>query len=178
MLDVRLASLSARQREVLRLVSRDRNSKEIARELGLSDETVKNHIKAATRRLGVSSRFDAARLVRVQEYDDPRVVTDPSRVIAVVAQLATEDRGVTGRRGAEVREHRTSFDFQDHDFVQVPESLRQEVENNDARPSALRIVTLIAVLTVALAVTVISAAPLARSVQDLANMIEPPRRHR
>lgn len=177
LLDERLASLSERQREVLRLVSRDRNSKEIARELGLSDETVKNHIKAATRRLGVTSRFDAARLVRMQEDDDPRVVTDPSRVIAVAARLATDDRGGTGRPGAEVREHGTSFDFHERDFVQVPAPPRPEVGKQDVRPSALRIVTLIAVLTVAVSVCLISAAPLAKSVQDLANLIEPPRRH-
>lgn len=175
-IDERLASLSERQREVLRLVSRDRNSKEIARELGLSDETVKNHIKAATRRLGVSSRFDAARLVRVEEQGDPRVVIDPSRVIALSPRSASQASSGDGGPEAEVREHRTSFDFQDHDFDRAPPASPPVPGERSAWPSALRVVTLIAVLTVAVAVAVISAAPLARSVQDLANMIEPPKR--
>jgi DNA-binding CsgD family transcriptional regulator len=175
-IDERLASLSERQREVLRLVSRDRNSKEIARELGLSDETVKNHIKAATRRLGVNSRFDAARLVRLQEQGDPRVVIDPSRVIAFSPHPASEVPSGDGGPEAEVREHRTSFDFHDRDFDRMPPAPRPGSGDRDAKPSALRVVTLIAVLTVAVAVAVISAAPLAKSVQDLANMIEPPTR--
>lgn len=175
-IDDRLASLSERQREVLRLVSRDRNSKEIARELGLSDETVKNHIKAATRRLGVSSRFDAARLLRLEEQGDPRVVIDPSRVIAFPARKATDGDGGTGSRGAEVREHRSSFDFRDHDFLRHREPPWSGSGERKAGPSALRVLTLIALLTVAIAVTVISAAPLAKSMQDLANMIEPPTR--
>lgn len=174
----RIGSLSARQCEVLRLVSRDRNSKEIGRELGLSDETVRNHIKAATRRLGVSSRFDAARLLRLHEQGDPRVVIDPSRVIALSGPPAIDDRDGTEGKGAEVREHRASFDFRPSDFVSAPVSSRPEWGDREGERSALRIVTLIAVLTVAVAVAVISAAPLAQSVQDLANMIEPPTRHR
>lgn len=177
LLNARLATLSERQREVLRLVSRDRNSKEIARELGLSDETVKNHVKAATRRLGVTSRFDAARLLRIQEEDDPRVVIDPSRVIAVAARPVTEEVSGADRGQAEVREHRASFDFDADDFDRFPKASRPVSREDETRPSALRVVTLVAVLTVALAIAVISAAPLAKSVQDLANMIEPPRRH-
>lgn len=174
----RIGSLSARQCEVLRLVSRDRNSKEIGRELGLSDETVRNHIKAATRRLGVSSRFDAARLLRLHEQDDPRVVIDPSRVIAVSGRSGIEEFGGTEGMGAEVREHRASFDFRSDDFVPVAVPSWPEREDRGGERSALRVVTLVAVLTVAVATAVISAAPLAKSVQDMANMIEPPTRHR
>lgn len=173
----RLESLSERQREVLRLVSRDRNSKEIGRDLGLSDETVKNHIKAATRRLGVSSRFDAARLLRIHEQGDPQVVIDPSRVIAIPVQPATDGHRGVGGSGAEVRETRASFDFRDHDFDHSPTTSRPAPEKREAARSALHTVALIAVLTVAVAVAIISAAPLARSVQDMANMIEPPKRH-
>lgn len=173
----RLESLSERQREVLRLVSRDRNSKEIGRDLGLSDETVKNHIKAATRRLGVNSRFDAARLLRIHEQGDPHVVIDPSRVIAIPVQPANDGHRGVGGSGAEVRESRASFVFRDHDFDHSPTTSRPAPEKREAARSALHTVALIAVLTVAVAVAVISAAPLARSVQDMANMIEPPKRH-
>lgn len=173
----RLASLSERQREVLRLVSRDRNSKEIGRELGLSDETVKNHIKAAIRRLGVSSRFDAARLLHLHEQGDPQVVIDPSRVIAIPVRPATNDRRGVGGSDAEVREATASFDFREHDFAEIPMAPRPAPERRGTGQSALRTVALIAVLTVAVAVAVISAAPLAKSVQDMANIIEPPNRH-
>lgn len=138
---------------------------------------MKNDVNAATRRLGVTSRIDAVRLLRMQEEDDPREVIDPSRVIAVAALPVTD--GVSGaeRGRAEVREHRASFDFDAQDFEHFPTASRPVSREDEVRPSALRVITLIAVLTVALAIAVISAAPLAKSVQDLANMIEPPSRH-
>lgn len=174
----RLATLSDRQREILRLVSRDVNSKEIARELGLSDETVKNHIKAAMRRLGVSSRFDAARLLRMHEHDDPRVVIDQSRVISVLSPGGTQGEDDVDRAPSELREHRTAFQLDGDAFdIPVDKSWSAEPGERFEAHSALRVITLIVVLTVGVAIAVISAAPLAKSVQELTNMIEPPARH-
>lgn len=59
----RCASLSSGQLEVLRLVNRHLNSKEIAAQLGISSHTVDQRVRAAIRRLGVSRRSEAARLV-------------------------------------------------------------------------------------------------------------------
>lgn len=64
-------SLTARQKECLRLVSRDRDAKEIARILGLSPETVRGHVKAAMARLGTNSRYEAARRLAAAEATDP-----------------------------------------------------------------------------------------------------------
>lgn len=53
--------LTAREREIARLVTSGRSSKEIARELGLSTRTVENHRASLMQKLAVR---DTARLVR------------------------------------------------------------------------------------------------------------------
>lgn len=60
--DARLASITEREREVLSQVARGLRSKEIARQLAISDETVNAHVKSIYRKLQVHSR---AQLVRV-----------------------------------------------------------------------------------------------------------------
>jgi DNA-binding NarL/FixJ family response regulator len=52
--------LTARQLEVLALVAKGRSNKMIARELGLSEFTVKAHLAAILRALGVSNRIEAS----------------------------------------------------------------------------------------------------------------------
>lgn len=59
----RCANLSSGQLEVLRLVNRHLNSKEIASSLGISSHTVDQRVRAAIRTLGVTRRSEAARLV-------------------------------------------------------------------------------------------------------------------
>jgi PAS domain S-box-containing protein len=51
--------LTARQVEVLRLLERGRSTRQIADELHLSTETVKNHTRRLFRALGVNSRLEA-----------------------------------------------------------------------------------------------------------------------
>ena len=53
--------LNEGQRDCLRLVLAHHNSKEIARELGVSPHTVDQRLRIAMRILGVQSRFEAAR---------------------------------------------------------------------------------------------------------------------
>ncbi|MEM7339959.1 MAG: response regulator transcription factor [Actinomycetota bacterium] len=55
-----LAELTPREREVLTLVARGLSNREIGRELHLSAGTVKNHVSAILRRLGISDRTQAA----------------------------------------------------------------------------------------------------------------------
>ena len=63
----RIASLSPRQLQCLRLVARGWEAKDIGRELGISDLTVKNHLSAARATLGLARSIDAARLVEAAE---------------------------------------------------------------------------------------------------------------
>jgi DNA-binding NarL/FixJ family response regulator len=56
--------LTPRQVEVLALLERGRSTEGIARELHLSVETVRNHIRHILRALGVHSRLEAVALSR------------------------------------------------------------------------------------------------------------------
>ncbi|KAF0192178.1 MAG: regulatory protein LuxR [Gammaproteobacteria bacterium] len=58
----RFRSLTRRQVEVVRMVSDGANNKEIARELGISDRTVKAHLSVVFEKLGISSRLNLALL--------------------------------------------------------------------------------------------------------------------
>jgi NarL family two-component system response regulator LiaR len=55
-----LALLSARESEVLACVARGRTNREIARELGIGEETVKTHVTRILAKLGVQDRTQAA----------------------------------------------------------------------------------------------------------------------
>jgi DNA-binding NarL/FixJ family response regulator len=59
-----LAALSARQREILGYVVEGLSNAEIARRLYLSESTIKQHLRAAYKLLGVSNRTEAANLFR------------------------------------------------------------------------------------------------------------------
>jgi DNA-binding NarL/FixJ family response regulator len=60
-----LGILSARQREVLALVVEGTSNAQIASRLSISESTVKQHLRAAYKLLGVRNRTEAARLARV-----------------------------------------------------------------------------------------------------------------
>jgi two-component system nitrate/nitrite response regulator NarL len=56
----RLAHLSPREQEILRRIARGASNKEIGRELGIAETTVKIHVQHVLRKLDVSSRVQAA----------------------------------------------------------------------------------------------------------------------
>ena len=58
-----LDALTIRQREILQLVARGLSNAQIAQTLFLSESTVKQHLRATYKVLGVSDRKEAARLI-------------------------------------------------------------------------------------------------------------------
>lgn len=58
--DAELARLTEREREVLSLIAQGRSNKEIARDLTLSEKTVKTHVSNIFAKLGLSDRTQAA----------------------------------------------------------------------------------------------------------------------
>lgn len=63
--------LSTREIEVLRSLGEGKSNKEIARQLDISDETVKVHVKAILRKLRVENRTKAALWVTGASFADP-----------------------------------------------------------------------------------------------------------
>ena len=55
-----LAVLSKREQEVLLVVARDKTDREIARQLGIRERTVRAHVSRIILKLGVASRVGAA----------------------------------------------------------------------------------------------------------------------
>jgi two-component system response regulator DevR len=68
----KLALLSAQERRVVALVAEGKTNKEIGRELGLSDKTVKNYLSNAMEKLNLSRRSQAAALFITQTTQSSR----------------------------------------------------------------------------------------------------------
>ena len=62
----RFSSLTPREYEILRHLAEGQSNKEIARELGITDGTVKLHVRSILRKLEVRSRVEAA-VIAVEE---------------------------------------------------------------------------------------------------------------
>lgn len=58
-----VSALTEKQKECLRLVAHNLNTKQIARRIGRSDHAVDQRIRQALRALGVADRFEAARIL-------------------------------------------------------------------------------------------------------------------
>ncbi|UGY30352.1 LuxR C-terminal-related transcriptional regulator (plasmid) [Bradyrhizobium septentrionale] len=73
-----LSGLTPREENVARLVGRGRSNKEIARDLALSESTVKHHIHNIFGKMGLSRRSQMMCAIR----DDPQSVAGAQRLSA------------------------------------------------------------------------------------------------
>lgn len=60
--------LTRREQQLVGMVSRGFTNKEIAQDLGLSEQTVKNHIHRMLRKVGVSDRLEAVEVCRTHGF--------------------------------------------------------------------------------------------------------------
>lgn len=62
--------LTPREKEIFDLLVKNQSTKEIAKTLGISEKTVRNHISNVIQKLGVDSRIQAVfELVRFKELE-------------------------------------------------------------------------------------------------------------
>ena len=71
--------LTPRQIAVLRLLEQGRSTDQIAAELHISVETVRNHVRGILRTLGVHSRLEAVTLIRQGQTSQLEVSTTPTQ---------------------------------------------------------------------------------------------------
>jgi DNA-binding NarL/FixJ family response regulator len=82
-------ALSYREKEVLELAAGGLTNSQIASRLFLAESTVKTHLSSVFRRLGVSSRREAAALIRVADNDTRRqLLPAPPRPVPGSVALA------------------------------------------------------------------------------------------
>jgi len=70
-----IASLTEREREILTLLASGRSNAELAKELYLSEPTIKTHLSSIFRKLGVRDRVQAV----IAAYDARLVEPAPGR---------------------------------------------------------------------------------------------------
>lgn len=131
--------LSEGQRQCLRMVYRHMETKEIARELGISPDGVNLRIKTAMKILGVQRRRDAALILAEDEGTEsyPPLVYPP-RDIAFAPQPATLTPSTEGRReaafGGAMRDQQAVFEA----FPSSPaDALKLPLPIRGGRPSDL-----------------------------------------
>ena len=99
-----LAALSPRQKEILQLVAEGLSNRRVAERLYLTESTVKQHLRAAYKILGVSDRTEASQLVRRAARDDQATPPPPGHLAAdpssPLASLGGEAQGRTTGQGA------------------------------------------------------------------------------
>jgi len=134
----RLARLTEKQRECLRLVYAHLSSKEIAPRLGIEPGTVDQYIKAAMRILGVADRRAAARMLAEHEARTAQPLVYQSLDVAIVGDPAMFGTSTGGQQnaayGEAVREERAVFHV--HPTPSL-ESLKLPLPIRDGKPSDL-----------------------------------------
>ena len=102
-------SLSDREREALRLLGRGHEAKSIASALDLSVHTVNERLRAARRKLGVSSSREAARLLLAHEAGAEAPKNVGAKKIGVAPGRADDVQSLRAQAGATGTGRRLAF---------------------------------------------------------------------
>lgn len=141
-------TLTARQLECLRLVSRDCDSSAISRILDIAPNTVDSHLKTAMAKLGTNSRFAAARALAELESRHHSLVTSP-QVSDAAPPVGTDDvfyvHTDVEPDPVSVQESHTPFDVFGPVTEEAPASLPQGAFRNDLTKSKRLLLTAITV---------------------------------
>ena len=169
----RVARLSSGQREVLRLVDRHLNSKEIAAQLGISSHTVDQRLRGAIRILGVSRRQEAARLFVEVEGPYQRLIHQPSDIDARPDQVhskgavSSQIRHADRTRGAGAVRLETEQSAGRSQPPLLPWSTSQQVRNTWSAGTKLAVIAGIAILSS------FSAGMLLAGLESLSRLLQP-----
>lgn len=170
-----LDSLTPGEKLVLRMLLRHRDQKAIARELGLSPETVKTHLRNARTKTGVRTSFALARAL--SDREPPPLGSGMPRTGGVRAAPGADSDDEARRsddpeeRLMVFREDRAAFEFDGPPY----QPFRVAVLEGCPRPRLLARLLMVAGLTLLIAVIILLAAPLSDAFQRFANVLDPPR---
>ena len=167
----RVADLSDRQLECMRLVARHKSPEDIAEQLGISPKTVQYHVREAIKKLGARGRKKACEMMIDLDCLPPEKITgEIPRVDFEAPIYSTVHAELEGRSQLE------SVASNDRLIDSWPPVLTQDSpkeRGHDHVIKALKGVALVVAITVGLVLIVIGAKPMAESYQALANTIEP-----
>ncbi|HWU94732.1 MAG TPA: helix-turn-helix transcriptional regulator [Sphingomonas sp.] len=171
----RFQSLSRRQAECLRFVARDRGAKEIGLLLGISDETVEAHIKAALRKLGTNSRFTAARgFAEFEGRTHPVVMPTQGGTPGEAAAASTCPSYQLHRTGrGEHVLHDAAATIGTHSQPDLPAPPAQPRGARRDGLSPVHRLALAAVIAASIVIVAAAAKPLAEGFQALADIMQP-----
>lgn len=170
-----LDSLTPSERRVLRVLMRERDQKAIARQLNLSPETVKTHLRNAREKTGVRTSFALARALAEQEAHPPergipRFEGEPSPSPSIT-EMASKRPEEPELEGDAFHEERAVFDYGRSSFM-APGPWEEKKRNPLPASTRMLIVIGMGILLVAL---IILAFPLSEAFQRFANVLDPPK---
>ncbi|HEX8639686.1 MAG TPA: helix-turn-helix transcriptional regulator [Allosphingosinicella sp.] len=132
-----IARLTPRQRDCLRLVAQGYVTKEIARQLGISDLRASKDIDGAMRKLGVSRRIEAARLLAEHEQRGVNVI--PGGVVTLADGVEVEASRPRSRGGVPAQVLRESREEPGRASVQAPPDLGWPLRRRGGRGNVLNL---------------------------------------
>lgn len=176
MVSYSLDSLTPAERAVLGSLLHNRDQKAIARELGISPETVKTHLRNAREKTGIKTSFALAKALS-EHVGPPPEWGMPRRGGGAPLRKDSTDAASSRPEGADrngdaFHQERAVFDF---DLTPLPHPIPPVAEKRNELSSVTRMM-IVAGLAVLVAVAILLAFPLSESFQRFANVLDPPTR--